>query len=59
MPLTHPQPQPQTRSYLCTYRLHNGAAGSLVMLAASSCDAVIAIAEQFDGRLKRLSVRPA
>lgn len=48
-----------TRAYLCTYRLRNGATGTLTMLAASSCDAVIAMLDQLGDRIKRLSVRLA
>lgn len=59
MPNT-PEQQPATlRGYACSYRLRNGAAGSLLILAACSCDAVIAMAEQLGDRLLRLSVRPA
>lgn len=48
-----------TRSYLCNYQLRNGARGQLTMLAASSCDAIIAVADCFGLRIQRLSVRPA
>ena len=49
---------PLARRFRCSYQLRNGATGSQLILAASSCDAVIALADQMGERLQRASVRP-
>lgn len=45
--------------FIANYRLRDGQRGRLHILAASSCDAVIAAIDAFGEQLKACSVRPA
>ncbi len=47
------------KPYIASYRLHDGMRGRLHILAATSCDAVIAAIDAFGEQLKTCSVRPA
>ena len=47
------------RAYLARYVLRSGARGTLTVIAASSCAAVIAAIDALQDDIQRLSVRPA
>jgi hypothetical protein len=47
------------RAYTATYRLQNGATGSLTLIVRDSCSAVLAMLEQFGDQLRSISVRPS
>ncbi len=47
------------RHYLARYTLRNGHQAQLDLIAASGCDAICQVLEQFADRVARISVRPA
>lgn len=49
----------KARPYLARYRLANGARGTLHIIAATSCDAVMTVLELFGDRVHAISVKAA
>jgi hypothetical protein len=47
------------RIYIARFRLRNGTAGTLDVLARHSCDALIALIDHFGDELRSCSARPA
>jgi len=50
---------PVARHFLAAYKLRNGARGTLDVLAASSCDAIVVALDLFGDALQMASARPA
>lgn len=47
------------KAFIARYTLRDGSRGTLAIVAASSCDAIVCVIDTFGGELRSCAARPA